>query len=96
MGITLFALSFFSQNVTFTWGENQTNGIPAGVASLVFCPFFGGLAGALYGVVGFLPFKLLMKIQKKLNLVADYETPSSVTEAEPAGIVNDGAAPHRD
>lgn len=60
------------------------NGIPAGIASLIATPFIMGLAGVIYGIVGFIPFKLLMKVQKKLNLEANYDTPSPEIEAEPA------------
>ena len=74
IGITFFLLSLFTDNVLFTWNENQMNGVPAGMASLVFVPFLMGIAGAVFGVVGFLPFKLFMKVKKKLNLQVDCDT----------------------
>ena len=73
MGITLFLLSFITENITLTWGEDEMNGIPAGIASLFAIPFITGIMGIIYGIVGFLPFKLFMKIQKKLHLEADLE-----------------------
>ena len=71
IGFTFLLLSFFTDNVLFTWNDNQMNGFPAGVAGLFFAPFFMGAVGVVFGIAGFLPFKLFMKIQKKLSLQVD-------------------------
>ena len=74
-GGTLFLLlSFVSEDVFFNLGENYLNGIPAGIASFIAMPFFFAIVGAINGLIGFLPFKLLMKVQKKLKLTAEYDT----------------------
>ena len=76
-GGTLFLLlSFVSGDVFFDLGENQLSGIPAGFASFVAMPVFFTIVGSIIGLIGFLPFKLLMKIQKALKLTADYDSTS--------------------
>jgi hypothetical protein len=73
-GGTLFLLlSFISGDVFFDLGENRLNGIPAGIASFIAMPVFFSIAGAISGLIGFLPFKLLMKVQKELKLMAEYD-----------------------
>lgn len=76
-GGTLFLLlSFVSGDVYFDLGEDQFNGIPAGIASFIAMPVFFAIVGAINGLIGFLPFKLLMKAKKELKLMAEYDTMS--------------------
>jgi len=71
MGVVCLILSIiFPDEVTgnFWYGKFTFTGLPAGIFTLVICPLIFGAMGALFGIIGYFPFKLFLKIVKGLKL----------------------------
>lgn len=84
-GLFLFVASIFGGNVNANLGETQLTGVAGGIASIFIGPIVFMIFGAIFGLVGFLPFKYILRIFKGLNLKFDFEENYSENEKTPFG-----------
>ncbi len=71
LGVICLILSIiFPDEVTgdIWYGKFSFTGLPAGLCTIVICPFIFAAMGALFGIIGYIPFKFLLKITKGLKL----------------------------
>ncbi len=70
-GITGFVVSFITpERVFINFFEEVTavSGISAGLLGVFLWPLFCGIAGVIFGIITYFPFKLFLKIARGLRV----------------------------
>ncbi len=74
MGILAFMISLFGGDVVANVGATQLTGIKAGVTNLFLFPIIFTVAGFVFNLCSFLPFKYFLKIIKGLKLKMKFDS----------------------
>ncbi len=61
IGLFLFVLSFFTDQVTADFFGKKYKGMVAGFISLVMVPFYSSVIGLVFSVVLYIPIKAIQK-----------------------------------
>ncbi len=71
-GILLFVIGIFGGDVNANLGPLQLTGVAGGALSLITGPIVVSFFGLFISVFSYIPFKLLLKIIKKISLYGDF------------------------
>lgn len=90
LGVIIFIVSLLGGNATATVGSNQLTGISAGSVGLLIAPLTMLIMGALFALMSYLPFILVMRLTRGFTLKGDI-TPNDVLDprSEPMNEVQD-------
>jgi len=72
-GLLLFLLSLSGKNVYADLGFVRFTGVSAGVTVIFLLPAVSAFSGLLIALISYLPFKLYLKMFKKISLEGDFE-----------------------
>lgn len=73
IGLLAFVAGLLGGDVSATIGDQQLTGFKAGLVNLFLFPIMLYLTGIFFGLLAFLPFKLLLKINKGINIKTTFE-----------------------
>ena len=78
-GLIIFIIGLFGGPVQANIGAAKLTGIAGGVASLILGPFIFSIFGMLIGIFTFLPFKLILKVLKRITIYGKFEGVETIT-----------------
>lgn len=81
-GLFLFIMSLFGGNVYANLGSIVLTGVTAGVVNLFLGPLIFVFFGLFTALVSFLPFKLLLKLLKRITLSIEFDNMASEMQSE--------------
>lgn len=71
MGIIIFVISLLGGNATATVGSNQLTGLSAGIVGLFITPLTMLIMGAIFALVSYFPFLLMLRLTSGIVLKGD-------------------------
>lgn len=89
IGILGFIAGIFNGPVYVNIGENVYTGFVGGLLGLVVFPLLSIIFGAILGLLTFYPFKLYLKMKKRLPLYIEVESDEIQNEETKVDIVSE-------
>ena len=80
--LMFFRISLFSVYIKTNTGLILFHGVPAGIAAIVVGPIIFVIFGLIIGILGYLPFKLMLKFLKGITLNVKLEDTSDIDVLE--------------
>ena len=71
-GMILLILGIFGGDVEANLGPIHLSGVAGGFAALIIGPMVFSIFGLIVSVLTFIPFKLMMKVLKKINIYGEF------------------------
>lgn len=71
-GIILLVLGIFGGDVEANLGTIHLTGVAGGFAALIIGPIVFSIFGLIVSLLTFIPFKLMMKVLKKINIYGEF------------------------
>lgn len=81
-GFLLLIIGIFGGDVEANLGAIELTGVAGGMASLIILPIIFSIFGLIVSLLTFIPFRLMLKVLKKINIYGEFISEKSYESSD--------------